>query len=237
MDDSSDKHSVRGPAEHARAARLAAFGAMSAELGHDLQGPLNLFRLMTERVERGEVLDAEDASLMREELERLRSLSARLREVARAPLERHEHSAKELALAALERPPTVSARALEVELGGAEELRVSCDLALVSQALRELIDNAIEARRTRAGLRFEPGTVPSFCVWDDGPGFASEPSSAMRFGQTTRAGAAGLGLTVALRAARAHGFRLEFAQVGPRTEVRLVFAPQGGAERDPKAYG
>jgi signal transduction histidine kinase len=229
MADSSEKDSVRGPAAHARSARRAVFGALAAELGHDLQGPLNLFRLMTERVESGETLDAEDASLLREELERLRGLSARLRELARTSPRRAECSALEVARAALALPPAIDPTTLEVELGAAEALRLSCELPLVAQALRELLDNALEARQERAGLRFEAGERPGFCVWDDGPGFALSPSAAMRFGQSTRDGAAGLGLTLALRAARAHGYRLELGRTDVHTEARLVFVPDGGS--------
>lgn len=226
MNDNTDKHSVRGPAEHARVARRTALGALAAELGHDLQGPLNLFRMMTERLEQGETLDAEDASLLREELERLRSLSARLRELSRWSPRKGEHGALDLARAALGMLPALSPGSLELELGAAEGVNVVCDFELTTQALRELLDNALEAKHERAGLRFQPGEPACFCIWDDGSGFSQEPSAAMRFGQTTRAGAAGIGLTLALRAARAQGFRLELSRTEGRTEARLLLVPE-----------
>jgi signal transduction histidine kinase len=202
---------------------------MAAELGHDLQGPLNLFRLMTERVEQGESLDAEDASLMREELDRLRSLSQRLRELSRWSPQPAEHLAREVVRVALALPPAIVPSAVELQLGDSD-LAVACDLELTARALRELVDNALEARRERVGLRIELGERPCFCVWDDGAGFVREPSTVMRFGQTTREGAAGIGLTLALRAARAQGFRLELGQTDHCTEARLVLAPAGGSE-------
>src|SRR3954465_5321411 len=71
-----------------RVERRAVAAVLAAELGHDLQGPFNLFRLATDRLERGEVLDEEDVSLLREELERLSQLNARLRLLAQTPLQR-----------------------------------------------------------------------------------------------------------------------------------------------------
>jgi signal transduction histidine kinase len=212
-----------------RLTRRALVGSLAAELGHDLQGPLNLFRLMTDRLERGQPLDAEDAALLREELDRLSRLSARLRELARLPLSRDAHSPRRLVEQALALAPALSG--VELELAGSEAVLVNGDELLLARALRELLDNAVEARRERAGVRWEPGAAPCLCVWDDGDGFASEPGQAARFGVTTHAGAAGLGLTVALRVARAHGFRLEFSRASGRTEARLWFTASGRIER------
>lgn len=231
-----------GVLSEARFARRAAAGALAAELGHDLQGPLNLFRMMTERVERGLMLDAEDAALLREELERLSRLSTRLRELARQPLQRAVHTPRQLVELALALSPALSlavpgaSPALELELQTSEGALLGCDAPLVARALRELLDNALEARRQRAGVRWEDATAsaPCLCVWDDGDGFELEPGHAARFGATTRAGAAGLGLPLALRVARAHGFRLEFSRHEGRTEARLVFVAflgKAGEER------
>lgn len=215
----------------ARFARRAAAGALAAELGHDLQGPLNLFRSMTERLERGQPLDAEDAALLREELERLSRLSARLRELARHQLTRSEHTPGDLLARALALSPPVRADAagLELELEGSASVTIRCDASLVARALREVIDNALEARRARAGARFEAGAIPAWCIWDDGDGFVQEPGQAARFGVTTRPAAAGLGLTLALRAARAHGCSIHFERTDGLTRVRWSFAGAEGA--------
>jgi len=92
----------------------------------------------------------------------------------------------------------------------------------LSQALGELIDNALEARTERAGVRFRLGDTPGFCVWDDGPGFEIAAERALAWGVTTRPAAAGLGLTLALRMARAHGFNLELRRAPPLTEAWLL---------------
>ena len=88
--------------------------------------------------------------------------------------------------------------------------------------MRELIENAVEARRAQAGVRFEQGAKPGFCVWDDGAGFEVAEEAALAWGVTTRPSATGLGLTVALRAARAHGFALELRRAPPYTEAWLL---------------
>jgi signal transduction histidine kinase len=208
---------------------------------------LNLFRLMTDRLERGQTLDAEDAALLREELERMSRLSARLRDLARVQLSRGEHTPRQLAELALGLAPVIASpvdtsaerasTGLELELAGSDSVTVVCDATLVARALRELFDNALEARRERAGARWERGDAPCLCVWDDGSGFTVEPGQAARFGVTTRAGAAGLGLTLALRVARAHGFRLEFSRTGGLTETRLWFGAPGGGGRGTKGAG
>jgi signal transduction histidine kinase len=197
--------------------RRALLGALAAELGHDLQGPLNLFRLSLERLNRGEALDQEDLSLLAEELERLSQLNARLRGLARASLEKIACTPRQLIELALG-PRQLEAFALEAS----DEISFACDPRVLSQALRELIDNALAARTARAGVRFEQGQTPGFCVWDDGAGFELSAEAALAWGATTRPLAAGLGLTLALRAARAHGFNLELRRVPPHTEAWLL---------------
>ena len=201
-----------------RAERRAVAGALAAELGHDLQGPLNLFRLCTERLARGETLDQEDVSLLQEELARLSHLNGRLRELSRTSLNKVACSPRELVALALAGRQTPS----DVEVDATDAVSVRCDPQLLSLALRDLIDNALEARATRAGVSFQHGAAPGFCVWDDGEGLSHATPSPQAWGVTTRPGAAGLGLTLALRVARAHGFNLELRRVPPRTEAWLL---------------
>lgn len=211
-----------------RAERRAVAGALAAELGHDLQGPLNVFRLYTERLARGEMLDEEDVSLLQEELGRLSHLNGRLRELSRTSLDKVACSPRELLVLALAGRQNSS----EVEVDATDAVSIRCDPQLLSLALRELVENALEARATRAGVRFQHGAASGFCVWDDGDGFSLPISSAQAWGGTTRPGAAGLGLTLALRVARAHGFNLELRRVPPRTEVWLL-VPIGELSGEP----
>ena len=199
--------------------RRAAIGALAAELGHDLQGALNLFRSSLDRLTRGQALDEEDLSLLGEELERLGQLSGRLRGLARAStsLQKVVCNPRQVIDLALGHD---SFEAFAVE--ASEEISFACDPEVLGQGLKELIKNAVEARKAHAGVRFEQGATPGFCVWDDGAGFEVPVAAALAWGVTTRPSAAGLGLTVALRAARAHGFNLELKRVPPYTEAWLL---------------
>jgi signal transduction histidine kinase len=214
------------PAHAARALRRATLAAFAAELGHELQGPMNLFRLTKERLARGEQLDQDDVSMLDEELERLSRLSGRLRELAHGSLLKVVCSPREIVDAALGYAPTPASLGLELQLDVSPPLQLSCDLPLLARAVRELIDNALEARATRAGVRFRTGEGGGLCVWDDGPGFELDAARAMSWGVSTRPLAAGLGLTLALRAARAHGFSLELRREPPLTEAWLLIPGQ-----------
>jgi nitrogen-specific signal transduction histidine kinase len=59
-------------------------------------------------------------------------------------------------------------------------------------------------------------------VWDDGAGFELDTAEAVGWGVSTKPQAAGLGLTLVLRVARAHGYRLEVLRRAERTEVWLL---------------
>jgi len=201
-----------------QAERRLAVGALAAELGHDLQGPLNLFRLSAERLARGETLDDEDISLLGEELARMSVLGGRLRELARVSGQKVACTPRQLVELA------VGHAGHELETDAPDDLSLVCDPVLLSQGLRELVDNALAAKSTCAGIRFQAGEAPGFCVWDDGPGLTLSPESALTWGVTTRPFAAGLGLTLALRAARAHGFDLELRRVPPHTQA-WIFIP------------
>ena len=215
----------------ADSSRRAALATLAAELGHELQGPLNLFRLVTDRAARGEPLDAEDVSLLHEELDRLSAINARLRRLATTSLTRRCWSPAELTASALERSHAAAQAELELELTLGRVV-VDCDRQLMGLALYELLDNALGARAERAGVRFANAERTGFCVWDDGPGFALDPGSAMAWGATTKPGAAGIGLTLALRVARAHGFRLEVSREGSETQVWLMI-PAREVREDP----
>jgi signal transduction histidine kinase len=202
--------------------RRAVLGTLAAELGHDLQGPVNLFRLMTERARAGESFDAEDLQLLEEELARLSRIGARLRALAHRPLVKARCCVRAIVEAAVGRIDSSRSVGLELDLPDAGTSMLQCDSSLLGLALGELIDNALAAKGVRAGVRFASAGQSGFCVWDDGAGFAEDPASALGWGTTTKAGAAGLGLTLALRAARAHGFKLEITRAASLTELWLL---------------
>jgi signal transduction histidine kinase len=215
-----DSTSGPGPAKVTRGLRRAALAALAAELGHELQGPINLFRLTKDRLARGEHLDDDDVSMLGEELDRLSRLSGRLRDLARGSLRKQAYSPREIVEAALS-GTALEIGAVELDLDSSPALAITCDLTVIAQAVRELLDNALLARTARAGVRMRAGDDAGLCVWDDGPGFELDATQAMSWGVTTRPLAAGLGLTLALRAARAHGFGLELCRNPPLTEAWL----------------
>jgi signal transduction histidine kinase len=206
--------------QRSQRSRRAVLGALAAELGHDLQSPANLFRLTVERVRAGASLDAEDLLLLDEELARLSQVTSRLRALAQSPLHRARCAAQDVMRAALAHVD--SARLPELDLDSGETCQLHCDRQLLGLALAELLDNASAAKASRAGLRFSATGKSGFCVWDDGAGFAVDCARALAWGVTTKPDAAGLGLTVALRAARAHGYNLEISRQGGLTEVWLL---------------
>lgn len=205
-----------------RAHRAAATRALAAELGHEIQGGISFFRLMAERLNRGQQLDAEELTALAEELERFSALSGRLREFARIPLTRSHHTPRAvLEAACLLATPSARPLPLELAFEGENDVLLSCDINVLAQGLAALIDNALEAKATRAGVTVTSGESVSVCVWDDGPGFEQGAHAALRWGVSTRPGALGLGLTLALRSARAHGFSLEHEREPGRTLATL----------------
>jgi signal transduction histidine kinase len=203
-----------GAATARHAPRRLAVAALAAELGHQLQGPLNLFRLSAERLAQGDVLDQEDLTLLGEELARMSRLSGRLRELARVSGPQSACTPRELTALAL----VELGAELEIDVG--DDVSLVCDPVLLGHALRELCENALEAKASRAGVRFDASA--GFCVWDDGPGLSLGAERSLAWGETTRPCAAGLGLSVALRAARAHGFDLELRRSAERTEAWVL---------------
>lgn len=209
-----------------RARGAAATRALAAELGHELNGGLGLFRLVAERLQKGEAPDDEERAALAEELEHLRQLAGRLREFARTPLEREEHTPRAIVEAACTLAGADHDSGLELAFEAADDVRLSCDIELLARGLAELIDNALTARAQRAGVFVTCAPTLTFGVWDDGPGFEQGVERAARWGFTTRAGALGLGLTLASRAARVHGLQLEFERSDGRTLAKLlVLAP------------
>jgi signal transduction histidine kinase len=217
--------------------RRAVLGALAAELGHDLQGPANLFRLTIERVRAGASLDAEDLLMLDEELTRLSQISSRLRTLAQSPLHRARCCPQDVMQAALGRADSARSLALDLDLDSGQAYQLHCDQQLLSLALAELLDNAATAKSERAGLRFAATGKSGFCVWDDGAGFAVDSAKALGWGVTTKPGAAGLGLTLALRAARAHGYDLEITRQGALTEVWLLIPAREIENRPSKLPG
>ncbi|MGH7917053.1 MAG: ATP-binding protein, partial [Candidatus Binataceae bacterium] len=122
--------------------------------------------------------------------------------------------------------------------------RVSADRALLSEALRNLAVNAVEAMPkggtlTFGSMRTHTGMV-ELSVQDEGPGIPSEHLDRIfHLYFTTKEGGSGLGLSLASRAIDLHGGTVEVKSapgMGTTIKVRLPMTSEQPA-RAPAAVG
>jgi signal transduction histidine kinase len=112
----------------------------------------------------------------------------------------------------------LSGRSLEVDVPGGPALR--CDTDQITQVLVNLVANAIDASgpRGRVGVVWEVDDEGGeLMVWDDGPGFAADPSHLFSAWFTTKPRGTGLGLAITQRIVRAHGWGIDATRVEGRT--------------------
>ncbi|PPF12615.1 ATP-binding protein [Rathayibacter sp. AY1A5] len=119
-----------------------------------------------------------------------------------------------------------------VDASGISPVQAVADEALLSRALRNLVDNALRHRSSQLALSTRvDGAEAVLAVDDDGPGIpAAERERVLeRFvrldeGRARDAGGSGLGLAIVAGLARAHGGRVvvgDSALGGARVEVRV----------------
>ena len=221
--------------------RLAAMGQAAAVISHELKNSLGALGMGVSLIAR----EAASAGLtrvheqVREEVERLRTLTDELLVFARSPqIETRPHELRELCRRALElcREQAESADVALDDAGLRADppaLELSCDSERVQSVLVNLIHNAIEAvawqkdppagrarcvriraQKHRSSADSEslppaPGAV-EIIIEDSGPGF-SEQARAHLFEPffTTKRNGTGLGLATAQRFVGAHGGRIE----------------------------
>lgn len=217
----------------ARGEAVAALGMLSAGAAHELASPLSTIALAS-----GELLrhlpDAnlsarDDVLLIKSQVERCRAI---LDQLALEAGQAHGSGFGELTWPAILEPTLLGLdqRRLQVTTPSGEPLKLSGSLGAVSQALRNLLRNALEASApegsVQLGVTQRPDEV-SFSVRDDGPGMpeavlarATEPF----FSTKPRGQGMGLGLFLAQSVAEQMGGRLELSSVAGRgTLARLVF--------------
>jgi signal transduction histidine kinase len=220
----------RAPASAARE-RLAA-ALLCAEVGHDLAGPIRFLGDIVRGLARGEAPSEEEIAIAREELARLERLVARVRKGRSEAVVLAATSLDTLVARAIEASHTdLASRNIVPRVDVAPGLRVEADVDLAALGVAELVRNAaaaapvggevcVEARACGVGIALD--------VVDDGPGVDDaarttlfEPLAALR------AGGRGLGLAVAVRAARVHGWNIEYAREAGRSRFRIEM--QGNA--------
>jgi signal transduction histidine kinase len=218
--------------------RAAALGALVPVVAHNIRNPLASIRATAQLLD--EDTDADERleirQLLIETVDRLgrwvSSLVSYLHPLKPAPVMVSPTAMFDAAVTLL--APRLDARGIQVvrrDWDGAT--RVAVDVDLMEQAIYGLISNAVDASP-------EGGTLELSCrveddqlrlgIRDHGPGmpFRPEPGG-LEPGPTTKRMGTGLGIPVAFKVCRAHGWNITFeAALGGGTEV-VIRAPLGSA--------
>jgi signal transduction histidine kinase len=195
--------------------RLALVETVAAEIAHEVRYPINFFR----RDAANATLDAEEIDIGCEEVDRLERLVSGLRRMVGHRIDRRIMLVTDLAARAeMLLRDALAGRSLEVDVPPEAALR--CDTDQITQVLVNLVANAIDATgaRGRVGVAWnidEDGA--ELVVWDDGPGFETDPSHLFTAWFTTKPRGTGLGLAITQRIVRAHGWGIDAVRVEGRT--------------------
>lgn len=204
----------------------------TSAIAHEIRTPLAVIRLELERIEhpaaRRTIAELDELTRFVEQLIAL----ARLEAVDRGgfqPVPLDELGRDIVAALA----PFVYAQGASIAFEGSDDPVVPGNAALIRDAVRNLIENAVRHGGPRVSIvvSTEPGdgAGPALSVRDDGTGFeparTGEAQKADAPGHYKRAGGLGIGLEIVRRIAALHGARFEIARDTPRgTRARLVFA-------------
>ncbi len=229
--------------------RLRAF---AANVSHELRTPLTAIRSVSEAAlerPRNEACCRDALGSVLEEVDRMTRLVDCLLSMARAENGQARLPREPVDLAALAETALDLVRVLaeekqqSIDLLAPAPCLAQADSATVSQALIDLLDNAI--RYTPAGGRIRvavdrgPDGAPAVVVEDNGPGIRAEDRERI-FHRFTRAdtsmsettAGSGLGLAIARSAVEANGGRLEYEEAsGGGSRFRISFAaPKTGKD-------
>jgi two-component system, sensor histidine kinase RegB len=215
-----------------RGEAVAALAMLSAGAAHELASPLSTIALASGELLRhlpeGSATAREDVLLIKSQVERCRAI---LDQLAIEAGQAHGSSFGELTWPAILEPSLagLDPRRLQLSTPGGEPLKLTGSLSAVSQALRNLVRNALDASApdgsVQLGVTQQPGEL-AFSVRDQGPGMteavlarATEP-----FFTTKPSGQGmGLGLFLAQSVAEQMGGRLELSSsAGSGTLARLI---------------
>ncbi len=207
--------------------------AFVADASHELRTPLSILRTEIELALRGERTEGELRAALAsaaEETDRLTELAESLLVIARADegklsLTLTTVAARELLSSMQGRfAPMLREHAREIEVSGAEVV-LTIDRARLEQALRNLVENALEHGRGTVHLSITAtGQTLELHVRDEGLGlpndFIADAFERFSRGDAGRTGGgAGLGLAIVQAIARAHG-----------GTARVANVPGGGAD-------
>lgn len=220
----------RAQLEQYRSRRLASLGQMAGGIAHEINNPINTILALTQLIERdlppGNAALHQDVASIREECERAARTVHGILNFSRetgghcSDFDAAEWVRETVALVARER----AARAPRFELALADGPGLNGDRELLQRALRNLLDNAVQAGPVGGRVEVELRYCDGQClveVRDDGPGLDGESlESAFDPFFTTRptGEGSGLGLSISLGIVQHHGGSLALAN-----------RPQGGA--------
>jgi signal transduction histidine kinase len=217
--------------------RLALVETVAAEIAHEVRYPINFFRSVFRRDAANATLDAEEIDIGCEEVDRLERLVSGLRRMVGHRIDRRAVSVADLAARAeMLLRDSLSGRTLEIVVPHDAGLR--CDTDQVTQVLVNLVSNAIDAggTRGRVGVTWSADEDSAeLVVWDDGPGFDTDPSKLFSAWFTTKPRGTGLGLAITQRIVRAHGWGIDAVRVEGRTRFVVTIPMSDVIGAEPRA--
>ena len=193
-------------------------------MSHEIRTPLTGILGAAEMLETGDGAQARLVGMIRGESKRLESLVQQILDLARLEREGDVLSIAETDVASLV-AELAEKYGVKIEEGDAGALVVNCDAQLVSQAVSNLIENALRHSGTTdiaVSARRKPGGGVEIAVEDHGKGVPPEHAARIfeRFhradpARAAESGGAGLGLAIVRRIARLHGGDATYAPAKP----------------------
>jgi len=235
--DITDARKLEGVAESRR--RLSELGALAASMAHEIRNPLNAIGITIQRM-KSEIRPAGSEDEYQKFLDGLRGEMQRLNEIIE----------KFLAVARSVRPELTSfgmndmiqsvmelfqnqakTQGIELSYGSETEVVIDGDRAALTQALVNIVKNAIEAVGNNGVIKIHPSEESEkvrISISDNGPGI-EDIGSALRPFYTTKKDGTGLGLATASKIMADHlGELVIESKPGQGTRVDMVLPKKKG---------